>query len=419
MLLAVKVNSMRDGLTNPFKPGSDSIPDVWAGRTTQLADWRGIVRPRRIAGIYERGRTILGEPGLGKSTLVRRIAQEAEQAGDWVTPQLRIPLGTDPLKPVAQAVLALADHAGLATSRESKIAEMFRQVQAIAVRGFSLTLHEKATPEPYVSLRDLLIEVGRAAIGQKKLALIHIDEVQNITDEKILSQLLIALGDALTHEETVDLPGGLRARRHLPLAVYLTGLPEFEDRAGARKGATFARRFMPVTLGPLDDADLASALQPFVMEGWEVADGEGGTSLIRMEQDAAAAIIDLCCGEPFLFQLAGEQAWYAGSNELITKEHVLRGWRTAASEAEAHVERVLNRLPGREHEFLQTMAGLSAKDRTLTRIAADMGYQKPTEAGPIAQRLDTVRGIISRGKPYTFRHRAVEAYLTSSWPRID
>lgn len=414
-----KVINMRTSLNNPFSPGSDTIPEVWAGRTEQLVDWRNILRPRLLAGLTERGRTILGEPGLGKSTLVRRIAQEAGQAGDWVTPQLRIPLDSDPLKPVAQAVLALADRAGLSTSRESKIAEMFRQVEAIAVQGISLTLHEKAAPEPYVSLRDLLIEVGRAAIGQKKLALIHIDEIQNITDERALSQLLIALGDALTFEEIVEVPGGTHVRRSLPLAVYLSGLPEFEDRAGARHGATFARRFKTTTLTALSDDDLATALQPFVMEGWEVADGEGDTSRIRMEQDAVAAIIDLCRGEPFLFQLAGEQAWYAGSSETITRDQVLQGWNTVLSEATAHVERILGRLPQREHDFLQAMAKTPQEDRTLTRIASTLGYEKTTDAGPTAQRLDTVRGIISRGKPYTFRHRAVEAYLTSSWPRID
>jgi hypothetical protein len=29
-----------------------------------------------------------------------------------------------------------------------------------------------------------------------------------------------------------------------------------------------------------------------------------------------------------------------------------------------------------------------------------------------------VRGIIERGRLYTFRHRAVEAYLTNDWPVV-
>lgn len=410
---------MRDALDNPFSPGSDTIPDVWAGRTEQLSDWRDVVRPRRLAGLPERGRTVLGEPGLGKSALVRRIAQQASRAGDWVTPQLRIPAGADPLKLVAEAVLALAADAGLSSSREKRIGDAIARVQAVAISGVSLTLRGADGREPYAALTELLVEVGLAAIAEGSVvALIHIDEVQNITDEKALSQLLIALGDALTHEVEVAVPGGDRVARSLPIAVYLTGLPDFEDMAGARKGATFARRFKTTTLSAIDDEDLAEALQEFVLDGWEVPDGTGGTARVRMEPAAAALIVDLCRGEPFLFQLAGEQAWYAGATPTITASQVRQGWRGAQREATAHVERILERLPARERQLLQVMAELPAAERTATRIAEAMGFSKVTEVGPTAQRLDTVRGIIDRGKPYTFRHRAVEAYLSSDWPRL-
>src|SRR5699024_9197990 len=183
------------------------------------------------------------------------------------------------------------------------------------------------------------------------VALIHVDEVQNITSEAALSQLLIALGDALAHEETVTAPGGMAISRALPIAVYLTGLPEFADMAGARKGATFARRFQSTTLTPLEDDDLSAALQTFLLEGWDVPSDGGGITHVHMEPGA-----------------------------------------------------------------VEVMAELEPEDRTLTRIAAEMGFAKESDAGVTAQRLDSSRGIIRRGKPYSFRHRAVEAYLTGDWP---
>ena len=106
-----KLITMRTPLDSPFSPGSDTVPLVWAGRIEHLSDWRDVLRPRRAAGIHERGRTILGEAGSGKSSLVRRIASEASEEGDWVTPQLRIPSGSDPIKRVASALLTLADTA--------------------------------------------------------------------------------------------------------------------------------------------------------------------------------------------------------------------------------------------------------------------------------------------------------------------
>ena len=408
---------MRTPLDSPFSPGSDTVPKVWAGRTSQLNDWRDVLRPRRLAGIHERGRTILGEASSGKSSLVRRIAREATEAGDWATPQLRIPSGTDPIKRVASALLDLSSTAGLSSAREKRIGDLLRRVETVAASGISLSVRAQDGPEPYTALTELLIEIGRAAMRrQNVMVMLHIDEVQNIADEHARSQLLIALGDALAYEETVALPGGPQVDLALPIAVYLTGLPEFEDMAGAQAGAAFARRFQTVTLDAIDDADLTAALQTFVTEGWPVATEAGGAERVFLAADAQRAIVERARGEPFLFQLAGERAWYAGTDNLITAEHVKAGWRNAAPEAEAHVQRILDRLPARERQFIEAMAELAPEERSLTNIARKAGYEKATDAGPTAQRLDRTRRIIHRGRPYRFRHRAVEARLTSDWP---
>ena len=408
---------MRTPLDSPFSPGFDTVPKVWAGRTSQLNDWRDVLRPRRLAGIHERGRTILGEAGSGKSSLVRRIAREATEAGDWATPQLRIPSGTDPIKRVASALLDLSSTAGLSSAREKRIGDLLRRVETVAASGISLSVRAQDGPEPYTALTELLIEIGRAAMRrQNVMVMLHIDEVQNIADEHARSQLLIALGDALAYEETVALPGGPQVDLALPIAVYLTGLPEFEDMAGAQAGAAFARRFQTVTLDAIDDADLTAALQTFVTEGWPVATEAGGTERVFLAADAQRAIVERARGEPFLFQLAGERAWYAGTDNLITAEHVKAGWRNAAPEAEAHVQRILDPLPARERQFIEAMAELAPEERSLTNIARKAGYEKATDAGPTAQRLDRARRIIHRGSPYRFRHRAVEARLTSNWP---
>lgn len=410
---------MRDALSNPFQPGSDVVPEIWAGRIEQLSDWRDVLRPRLSAGLFERGRTVLGEPGLGKSSLVRRIAAQAEKEGDWVTPQIRLALGSDPLRRVAAEVLKLADKAGLPTGRENRIAALLDRVQSIAASGVSVGLRDREGVEPHRALTEVLVEIGRAAISNDTVVLIHIDEVQNITDENLLSQVLIALGDAITQEVVIEVPAVGKVARSLPIAVYLTGLPEFDDRSGARKGATFARRFATTTLEPLGDDDLRSALRPLTVSGWEAPRGDGTMGSVRLAPDAADAIIAVCQGEPFLFQLAGQRAWYAGDGDVITRDDVLVGWRRAQHEAISHVERILERLPPREREFITAMAELDPQDRSQGQIAARAGFAKATDAGTPSQRLDRVRGIIGRGKVYTFRHRAIEAFLTSDWPAVD
>ena len=414
-----KFIAMRTALNNPFQPGSDVIPMVWAGRVDYLSDWRDVLRPRLVAGLFERGRTILGEPGMGKSTLVRRIAADAAARGDWATPQIRLALGTDPLKRVATELLSLANMAGLASQREAHISALLERVQTLAVSGVSVSMRSPAQNEPHVALTELLVEIGRAAIARGNAVLIHLDEVQNVTDRAALSQLLIGLGDAITQVESVTLPCGTSLDRSLPIAIYLTGLPEFDSSSGTRMAATFTRRFRTSTLQPLADDDVRAALQEFVIPGWEVVDSTGQTAHVRMEPAAVDAIVDICKGEPFLFQLAGERAWYVSQTDLITRQDVLDGWRSAESEATAHVERILEGLPDRERTFLEAMAHLPENERRLSRIAAEAGFARAADAGPASQRLDRVRGIIQRGSRYSFRHRALEAYLTTTWPAVS
>jgi hypothetical protein len=410
---------MRSPVTNPFEPGADRIPQVWAGRHDQLADWRDRLRPRRAIGQNERGRTLLGEPGIGKSVLVRRIARAAADTGDWVTPQIRIPRGVDPMPLLAGAVWQLAEDAGIASRAEQGMGRFLDRVREVSVMGASVRVDAPGADggiPAHTALTQVLVALGRAARADGRVVLVHVDEVQNITDDDQRSQVLVALGDALGHEEEVALPGGT-ATTGLPIAVYLTGLPEFHDQASSRSGATFARRFATTVLAPIQDADLAEALHVFVSEGWPVAAGDG-LATVTMTPAAVDRIVHLCHGDPFLFQLAGQHAWDAGRTDTVTVADVDTGWRTAAREARTHVERLVTRLPELERSFVATMAGLPPGERTLTRIASELGYERASQLGPTAQRLDTVRGIISRGRPYSFRIRTVEALLTSDWPDL-
>ncbi|WP_222129906.1 MULTISPECIES: hypothetical protein [unclassified Corynebacterium] len=96
---------------------------------------------------------------------------------------------------------------------------------------------------------------------------------------------------------------------------------------------------------------------------------------------------------------------------------MLAGWRTVHDEAESHVANILDRLPKQERLLVEIMGELDPAERTLSAIARTAGVSPASNLGTAAQRLDIVRGIINRGKPYTFRNQAVEAYLTTEWPR--
>jgi hypothetical protein len=402
----------RHARDNPFSPGSDHVPRVWAGRVEQLSDFTDRLAPRRLAGMGERGRTLLGEPGIGKSSLARRIAADARERGHLTSRQLRLPRGVDPIPLLAEELLQLAHDAGLTTRREHQVSQLLRRVEALTLGPIGVHLAAGNGLPPHRLLTLLLEEVSRSGRQDGRLTLLQLDEVQNIEDGDQLSQLLIAVGDALGSVEEVTDPSGTSHEVALPLVVYLTGLPEFIDLASARNGATFARRFQLNLLDPLSDDDLTAALAPFIA-GWEIADGQGGILRVTMTRDAIGRLVSRSLGDPFLFQLIGQAAWDADpASSAITATDVERGWRQVTREARSHVERQLDRLPDKERQLLEAMANIDPSGRTATAIARELGYSSATQIGTAAQRLDSIRGLIVRGKPYHFRVRTVEAYLT-------
>lgn len=400
----------RDPTANPFEPGHDVVPPVWAGRHAELFDWERVVRPRRAIGQYERGRALLGEPGIGKSVLAAKIADQARDAGDIVVPSVRIPRGADVLALVAQALTDTVHTHEIGAAVGDRIAALLGRVRSIARVEIDAP---PPPPNPHTHLRDLMIELGAYAAARDKVVIVHLDEAQNVTDEDALSQLLVALGDAIRHTYDAIDAAGTTHRRVLPLAVYITGLSEFTDRATSLAGATFARRFKPVRLRHLDDDDLREALSVFTGPGgWPVGDHDRG---VAMTDAAVEAILACVRGDPFLFQLVGKAAWDAApDSQVITEEHVLAGWEDVKAEARRHVERLVERLPERERELLEAMVRLTPSSRTLTAIGRQLG-KTAAQLGSASQRLED-RGIITRGRPYRFTARTIEGLLGRSWP---
>src|SRR5699024_6596742 len=84
-----------------------------------------------------------------------------------------------------------AENAGLSAKRDRAIADLITRVETVAAAGVSVSLRDRSGPEPHSALSELLVEIGRAAAKAGDVAvLVHIDEIQNISDEHALSQLL-------------------------------------------------------------------------------------------------------------------------------------------------------------------------------------------------------------------------------------
>lgn len=403
---------MRSAESNPFAPGSDSVPSVWAGRATQLADFADVVRVRRLAGAYERGRVIIGEPGIGKSVLAARIADEARQAGDVVLPTIRLPKGGDPIALLAAAVHDAITERSLGERVASTATGLLDRITAIRA-GVTLTLDGGPAGIPHVELGHALTLLGRIAKADNRMLVIHLDEVQNITDAAAMSEMLVVIGDLLVQSVQVADAAGNQHDHYLPVAVLLTGLWNFVDDATRAAGATFARRFKPHYLGYLEDADIRTALSPFATSGWPVLD-ERGPQTITMTSEALDLIVGQVLGDPFLFQLVGKAAWDAGDGPVITYEDVRSALHEVAVEMRHHAERALERLPQAERALFETLVSLPVDGRTLTNAGRELG-KSAAELGTASKRLE-LRSLIRRDRPIRITARCVEGVVTDEWP---
>jgi hypothetical protein len=260
-------------------------------------------------------------------------------------------------------------------------------------------------------LTALLVDLAAATQAQGRALIVRIDEVQNLSGSS-LSALLTSMGDVLNTDHQATDPAGNTHERKLPVLVYLSGLPEFYARATVA-GTTFARRFKPLELGPLEDADLHLALRPFLTEGWEVL-GPDGPVRIRMDAEVPGALAAAAHGSPFLFQLVGEAAWNAGGGTTITLAEAQRGVASTARETAAHFALRLAPLTDRQRAYLLAAASLSDVERTAGRVAALLGATSEQLAST-AQSLDDRHRLIRRSAGrITFRSPGLAAHLAAS-----
>lgn len=397
------MTAIRTTLNNPFQPGSGAVPDIWVGRDTELADVERRLVPRRQAGLFERGRTYLGDPGLGKSVLVNRIAAERDAAGDLVAAPNRLARGRDPLAALARAVAPLVPTGERAAA---SVRTALERVRAVGLLGASVDV-SAPTEDRYQSAWDLVEAVSMVAHRDGRTFVVRVDEVQNLNGDG-LSQLLTILGDLLERNVRVVGPGDVETTVYLPVLVLLSGLPVFARQA-ADAGATFSRRFATTYLEPFTDDEVRAGLAYAFDDGYEVL-GDDGPGQVFLAESARERLVELCMGDPFLFQLAGAAAWDAATTGLVELAHVDDGWRRVHREVDAHVRSRLEGLTELQRRVLAAAADLG-DGANGTEIARRIGRGASSDIGSTLQGLVDKHHLRLEGGGYRVVSRAVARAL--------
>lgn len=281
-------------LPSPYAPGE--APPVLVGRGAQIADAQTDLALLATYGRFlGRVRVHVGSRGVGKTSLLKAVRDEAQQAGAvvaWVTAR-----GDESL--IATLVAALAhelDRIGIDTGRRTRLRERLRSLTlelgaGPATAGVEVDVSAPAEPGSAAASAAFADVVSLAATatrerGSAGLCLL-VDEVQAAPREDLRTL-------AYAWQELQ------RAQPEPAAVVIAAGLPNTPDVLTA--AVTFSERFAFRTLERLGGDDAREVLEAPAREAGVV-----------WHPDLLAAVVDLAQGYPYFLQLYGDAVWRAAA----------------------------------------------------------------------------------------------------------
>lgn len=367
-----------DATRNPFSPGAGARPPELAGREA-IVEAATIALQRIARGRQEKSQMLLGLRGVGKTVLLNRIAQIAEEMGAIVV-TLEAPEGQRLAAFLAPALKAVL----LRLSRVEQARDLAQRALG-ALRGFASAftvsigeIDVAISPETVadsgnleVDLPELMGCVGKAAQAAGKTVVILLDEVQYLSEED-LRGLIVAMHRI--------------AQRGWPVILFGAGLPQVAALAGEAK--SYAERLFDYpAVGPLLPDAARSALQDPIEEEGEAIDNE-----------ALNRILEITEGYPYFLQEWGKHSWNTAQQSPIKAKDVEQASTLATEALDRSFFRVrFDRLTPREQDYLRAMASLGAGPHRSGDIAEMLGISVQT-AGPLRS------GLIKKGMIWSPAH---------------
>ncbi|MFP4513995.1 MAG: ATP-binding protein [Acidimicrobiales bacterium] len=344
-----------DRLDNPYRPGAGTRPPALLGRD-QLIDGFGVALRRAMTDRPGKSYMPVGLRGVGKTVLLNRFAEIAEQEGVTVAfmeaPETE---GFARLLAVRLRTILLSMSTGQARAAVNK---------ALAVlRSFTMTLPDGASIQLGIDplaghgdsgllsedLTDVLVATGEAAAKHDTGLLLAVDEVQYLARDE-LGALITAI-----HRTT---------QLNLPVVLVGAGLPQLPGLAGEAK--SYAERLFEFpTIGALPTEDAKAVLA--------VPADELG---VEYTDDALDLILAESRGYPYFLQEWGHHVWNAAPGPTVTAADVeaVRTEVTATlDENFFHVR--MERLTPAEKHYLRAMANLGPGPHRSGDIAAELAVK--------------------------------------------
>jgi len=370
-----------DPLQNPFSPGAGSPPPELAGRR-QILEQAKLTLARIRAGRPERSQLLVGLRGVGKTVLLNRIRELADQEGYrsvMIEAHENKPLASLILPPLRQLLISLdrMENVSEKAKRGLRVLKSFfngvkLKYQDIEI-GIDIDPEEGAADsgDLEADLAVVFTALGEAAADRKTAIAIIIDELQYLTEEE-LSALIMAMHQI--------------SQRQLPLVLIGAGLPQLVALSGRSKSYV-ERLFQFPEVGPLQPQDAKAALQ-------EPVTGQG----VEFTEESLTETYSQTEGYPYFLQEWGYQAWNLAAGSPIGIDVIKRATEESIRRLDANFFRVrFDRLTPREKDYLRALAELGEGAQRSGDIAEKLGV-KVQSVAPLRS------GLIKKGMIYSPAH---------------
>ena len=365
-----------DPVTNPFAPGAGTPPPELAGRD-ELREQVRIAIARTQRRYSAKGILMVGLRGVGKTVLLHRMREEAEELGVLTlsveAPEERsLPALLAP--EIRQALLSVSRIEQARNLGQRGLRALAGFASALKVKFDDIEVGFDFDAEPGLAdsgdleydLRSLLETVGLAAGAGRKALALFVDELQYVREPE-LAALISALHRL--------------AQRQLPVILVGAGLPQLRARVG--KAKSYAERMFEFPeLGPLSRAAAKTAIaKPVAAEGLEI------------DSAALRRIVEESRGYPYFLQEWGKHVWDLAIGSPITIKDVDNAAdHVAAALDESFFGVRFDRLTPTERRYLRAMAALGPGPHRSGDIAAQL-RRRVSSLGPVRAQL-IAKGMI-------------------------
>lgn len=326
---------MAERIPNPYRPGFNQMPVVFAGRADVLDGAAEALEVGAHDHRTPRPVMVVGPRGLGKTVTLGEIADLAVREYSWPTVHVEAKPKTSLLEElivkVDQTAGLLEGEAPRPVRARARIAGGSLEAKAFGLGG-SIDI-ERVDPSatPAQRLDAVLKRAATTAMHHGAGLVVTLDELQNAPSAE-----LHILGSVL--QERV--PDGW------PVVIAIAALPSLRTTRGAKKLPTYLER--------AEWHELEDLLEP---EAREALTEPARLSGRPMTPAAADVLLERAGGYPYAIQVAGQWAWrVSAGEEQITAEHA----RAALPKIDKELVQLFKGrwadASPREQEYLQAMA---------------------------------------------------------------